>query len=86
MATITGTTGDDKYPNEVEGTSVADQIFGLAGNDTLIGFNGDDELEGGTGADELFGSNGLDYASGAFTFLTLVLSAELWACRDGGRE
>jgi serralysin len=63
MATITGTTGDDKYPNEVEGTSIADQIFGLAGNDTLIGFNGDDELEGGTGADELFGSNGLDYAS-----------------------
>ncbi len=23
---------------------------------------------------------------GGFTFLTLVLSAELWACRDGGRE
>jgi hypothetical protein len=25
-------------------------------------------------------------AEGGFTFLTLVLSAELWACRDGGRE
>ena len=63
MAKITGTNGDDKYPHELEGTSLADQIFGLAGNDTLIGFNGDDVLEGGAGADELFGSDGFDYAS-----------------------
>ncbi len=27
-----------------------------------------------------------DVVIGGFTFLTLVLSAELWACRDGGRE
>ena len=27
-----------------------------------------------------------DTEIGGFTFLTLVLSAELWACRDGGRE
>ena len=26
------------------------------------------------------------FRKGGFTFLTLVLSAELWACRDGGRE
>ena len=63
MAIINGTTGDDKEPNELEGTNVADKIFGLAGNDTLVGFGGDDELEGGADADELFGSDGLDYAS-----------------------
>lgn len=63
MAKITGTNGDDKHPHELEGTSLADQIFGLAGNDTLIGFSGDDVLEGGAGADELFGSDGFDYAS-----------------------
>src|SRR5215218_136019 len=63
MAIVTGTSGDDKYPNELEGTELADQIYGLAGNDTLVGFGGDDVLEGGAGADELFGSGGLDYAS-----------------------
>ena len=60
MATITGTSGNDKCPNELEGTNLADEIFGLAGNDTLIGFDGDDVLEGGKGADELFGSFGFD--------------------------
>ena len=63
MAIIPGTSGDDKYPNELEGTEAADQIFGLAGDDALIGFGGDDELEGGKGADELFGSAGFDLAS-----------------------
>jgi len=63
MAIITGTSGDDKEPNELEGTELADQIYGLAGNDTLVGFGGDDVLEGGAGADELFGSGGFDYAS-----------------------
>jgi Ca2+-binding RTX toxin-like protein len=63
MAIITGTSGDDKEPNELDGTDLADQIFGLAGNDTLVGFGGDDVLEGGAGADELFGSGGFDTAS-----------------------
>src|SRR5215213_5569398 len=64
MAIVTGTSGDDKYPNpEVKGTEYADQLYGLAGNDELIGFGGDDTLEGGAGADELFGSAGFDYAS-----------------------
>src|SRR4051812_10122997 len=64
MATITGTSGDDKYPNpEVNGTEAADQLFGLAGNDALIGFGGNDVLEGGAGVDDLFGSAGFDYAS-----------------------
>ena len=47
--------------NELDGTNLADQIFGLGGNDILIGFDGDDVLEGGAGADELFGSDGFDY-------------------------
>jgi Ca2+-binding RTX toxin-like protein len=63
MATITATNGNDQYPGELEGTNLADQIFGLAGNDVLVGFNGNDTLEGGAGADQLFGSDGLDLAS-----------------------
>ena len=60
MATITGTNASDA---ELEGTNLADQIFGLGGNDILIGFDGDDELEGGKGADQLFGSLGFDTAT-----------------------
>ena len=60
MAIITGTNASDP---ELEGTSLADRIFGLGGNDILIGFDGDDVLEGGAGADDLFGSPGLDFAS-----------------------
>jgi Ca2+-binding RTX toxin-like protein len=63
MAIVTGTSGDDQEPNELEGTNLADQMYGLAGNDTLVGFDGDDLLEGGAGADKLFGSGGLDLAS-----------------------
>ena len=63
MAIITGTSGDDREPNELFGTELADQIYGLTGNDTLVGLGGDDLLEGGAGADELFGSGGLDLAS-----------------------
>ena len=65
MAIITGTDGDDKYPNGVElhGTNLADRMYGLAGDDKLVGFDGDDLLEGGAGADELWGGNGFDYAS-----------------------
>jgi Ca2+-binding RTX toxin-like protein len=63
MATVTGTSGDDSGAKTLNGTDLADQIFGLAGNDTLVGFDGDDLLEGGAGGDELFGSNGFDTAS-----------------------
>ncbi|MGD9511407.1 MAG: calcium-binding protein [Geminicoccaceae bacterium] len=63
MAVITGTSGNDQYPHELEGTERADQIRGLAGDDSLIGFGGDDLLDGGAGADELFGSAGFDIAS-----------------------
>ncbi len=63
MAIITGTNGNDSGAKTLNGTSLADQIFGLGGNDILIGFGGDDILEGGAGADDLFGSPGFDTAS-----------------------
>jgi Ca2+-binding RTX toxin-like protein len=63
VAIITGTNGNDRYPNELEGTNGADEIRGLAGDDTLIGFSGNDLMLGGLGADELFGSDGFDTAS-----------------------
>ena len=77
MAKITGTDGDDNYPDGVElrGTNLADEIYGLAGNDSLVGFDGDDLLDGGPGADELWGGYGFDYASykgspaGVYAFL-----------------
>ena len=76
MAIIKGTDGDDRFPRELEGTNLADQIFGLAGDDVLIGFGGHDVLEGGKGADELFGSDGFDTASyaGSQAGVTVVLS------------
>ena len=64
MATITGTNASDP---ELEGTALADQIYGLGGNDILIGFGGNDTLEGGAGADQLFGSDGFDVADYDFT-------------------
>ena len=63
MARITGTSGDDRGAKTLNGTSQADEIFGLAGDDTLIGYGGGDILTGGPGADELFGSDGIDFAN-----------------------
>lgn len=86
MAIVKGTIGNDRYPNEVEGTSSADQLFGLAGDDTLIGFGGDDVLEGGTGADELFGSSGFDYASYKASPLGVVVNLESYQTEGGEAE
>jgi Ca2+-binding RTX toxin-like protein len=70
MAIVTGTDGNDRYNDpsypgnvELKGTSLADQMYGLAGDDELVGFDGDDLLEGGQGADVLWGGSGLDLAS-----------------------
>jgi Ca2+-binding RTX toxin-like protein len=82
MAIITGTTGDDKEPFELEGTNLADEIYGLAGNDTLVGMDGDDILEGGTGADELFGSGGMDVAS--YRGSSAGVSVVLYSSGSGG--
>ena len=70
MAIVTGTDGNDRYNDpgypgnvELKGTSLADQMYGLAGDDELVGFDGDDLLEGGQGADVLWGTDGFDTAS-----------------------
>src|SRR4051794_29215876 len=85
MAIITGTDGNDRYPDGVElkGTNLADQMYGLAGDDELVGFDGDDLLEGGAGADVLWGGYGFDYASykGATAGVTLYMSSSY----GGGR-
>lgn len=86
MAIVKGTNGNDKYPNEVEGSSAADQLFGLAGDDALIGFGGNDVLEGGAGADELFGSSGFDYASYKASPLGVVVNLESFGAVGGEAE
>src|SRR5687768_13954237 len=82
MAIITGTNGNDRFPNELEGTAGADQIFGLAGNDTLIGFSSD-VLEGGAGADELFGSSRFDLASYRGSDRGVSISLESFGAEGG---
>lgn len=58
---ITGTPNDDRNLN---GTSAADVISGLAGNDRIFALDGDDEVDGGDGNDELAAGNGLDTLRG----------------------
>jgi Ca2+-binding RTX toxin-like protein len=84
MATVTGTNASDP---ELEGTSAADQIFGLGGTDILIGFGGDDTLEGGAGGDDLFGSTGFDTASyqGSAAAVQVYLY-NLFAAGGGGAD
>lgn len=55
--TITGTTSDD---GQLNGSSIADSIDGLAGNDRIRGYGGDDEITGGLGADYIYGESGAD--------------------------
>ena len=56
MATVTGTSGNDR----VNGTPEADLLLGLAGNDLMFGFEGNDVLDGGTGTDDMRGGAGND--------------------------
>jgi Ca2+-binding RTX toxin-like protein len=86
MATVTGTNGNDKFPNELEGTDAADEIFGLAGNDALIGLDADDVLEGGAGADDLFGSDGFDYASYRGSGQSVSISLDSFGAGGGHAE
>jgi Ca2+-binding RTX toxin-like protein len=83
MAIVNGTNASDP---ELEGTNLADQIFGLGGDDILIGFGGDDTLEGGAGADQLFGSGGLDLASykGSAAGVQISLYDDLTGYASGG--
>jgi Ca2+-binding RTX toxin-like protein len=67
MAIITGTLGDDNSflgGSDLIGTTVADQISGLAGRDLLDGKEGDDTLFGGDGNDRLIGGSGNDTLDG----------------------
>lgn len=58
MPTISGTSGND---NPLNGTSGADDIFGLGGNDTIFGLDGADYIEGGAGTDTIDGGAGADW-------------------------
>jgi hypothetical protein len=51
---------DTAGKNLMDGTKLADRLYGLAGNDTINGFDGNDLLVGGVGKDKLFGGNGDD--------------------------
>lgn len=51
-------------PYDVDGSGVADFLFGAAGDDVLAGLAGDDELGGGAGADDLDGGDGDDTLEG----------------------
>jgi Ca2+-binding RTX toxin-like protein len=53
---INGTSGADDLP----GTSMDDAIYGFAGNDYLYGLAGNDTLDGGTGIDVMAGGIGDD--------------------------
>ncbi|MGE0180708.1 MAG: beta strand repeat-containing protein [Parvularculaceae bacterium] len=55
--------------------TVANKLFGGAGDDTLFGLSGNDTIEGGTGADVINGGAGTDYVSysGASSGITVAL-------------
>ena len=55
-----GTVGTDV----MEGTKLADRLYGLGGNDTLRGLDGDDILVGGFGNDKLYGGLASDVLVG----------------------
>ncbi|OUC14551.1 MAG: hypothetical protein B0A82_11480 [Alkalinema sp. CACIAM 70d] len=48
------------YNDTLEGSNVANKIWGYGGNDEIYGLGGDDLLEGGSGADKLSGGDGID--------------------------
>ena len=81
---IKGTSGNDKYPNELEGTNSADQIFGYAGMDDLYGMGGDDLLVGGKGVDELFGGDGFNTASYATSAAAVTVHLDGATSGSGG--
>lgn len=56
---VIGSARDDR----IEGNSLANELFGLAGNDLLRGGEGDDVLVGGAGDDLLSGGEGNDLAT-----------------------
>lgn len=64
---LEGTNGNDTGLTELNGSSVRDNLFGLAGDDTIDAGAGDDWLYGGLDDDTLLGDGGNDtyvYAEG----------------------
>ena len=55
---------DDNAAHTMNGTALADALFGLGGNDLLYGQAGNDILYGGVGNDALFGGAGSDTLHG----------------------
>ena len=51
MATITGTSGNDRDDNSLSGTVNSDRYRGLAGDDWFFVGTGNDTIEGGSGFD-----------------------------------
>jgi Ca2+-binding RTX toxin-like protein len=88
MANRYGTEGDDV----LDGTFVADNIAGYAGDDVLRGFAGDDTLwggadddwmDGGSGADTLYGLSGFDTASYEFASSGVIVRLDGALCQNG---
>jgi Ca2+-binding RTX toxin-like protein len=60
MKTKKGTAEDD----DLNGSGVAERIYGYDGDDKIHGNGGDDKLWGGNGVDWIYGDNGLDTING----------------------
>ena len=87
MANRYGTEGDDV----LDGTFVADNIAGYAGDDVLRGFAGDDTLWAAPtmmdgrrlGADTLYGLSGFDTASYEFASSGVIVRLDGGLCQNG---
>jgi serralysin len=80
-----GTAGNDL----MNGTVLADQLFGLGGNDTLNGSDGNDSLFGGTGNDWINGQLGndvMDGDTGNDTFVVNSLGDVVLEAAGGGTD
>ena len=64
VATIIGTSGDDRGDERLLGTAGEDVILGRGGNDVIKGRGEDDIICGGPGADRLRGNGGFDRLHG----------------------
>lgn len=59
-----GNDGEQVKPDNFQGTSAANRMFGGGGDDFLEGLGGNDQLWGGTGSDTLVGGSGRDEMTG----------------------
>ena len=52
--------GSQYYNDTLEGSDIANNIYGNGGDDWIDGFGGDDNLHGGSGVDQILGRTGND--------------------------